>query len=191
MLLFVDETENEDLFIVTGFLVNSKNEADLAYKHFKRRIRDFRISDKEKRVLFTEFKSTKMDQHYQKIKIRMLEEIVAFNNAIIYSTYIKKDDSFHQSRKEDIYVLLLSKIVSSLEQETEIVYDTFNKHDFENRINVTIAPFSHVVSVRAADSRTEAGLQFVDNICSVIRLYESGKDRYAFYQIIAKRVKMI
>ena len=191
MLLFVDETENEDLFIVTGFLVNSKEEADLAYKHFKRKIKDCRVSDREKRILYTEFKSTLMDQHYQKLKIRMLEEIVAFNNSIIYSAYIKKDDLFHQSRKEDIYVLLLSKIVASLDQETEIIYDTFNKRDFENRINATIAPFSHIISIRSADSRTEAGLQFVDNICSVIRLYESGKDHYSFYQIIAERVKMV
>lgn len=132
-----------------------------------------------------------MDQHFQKLKIRMLEEIAAFNNTIIYSSHIKKDEVFHQSRKEDIYVLLLSKIVASLEQETDIIYDTFNKQDFEDRINATIAPFSHIISVRAADSRTEAGLQFVDNICSVIRLYESGKDRHSFYQIIADRVKMI
>lgn len=123
MLLFVDETENEDLFIVTGFLVKSKEDADLAYKHFKRKIRDYRISDREKRKLFTEFKSTLMDQHYQKLKIKMLEEVIAFDNTVIYSTYIKKDEVFRQSRKEDIYVLLLSKIVASLEQETEIIYD--------------------------------------------------------------------
>ena len=110
---------------------------------------------------------------------------------VIYSTYIKKDEVFRQSRKEDIYVLLLSKIVASLEQETEIIYDTFNKHDFEERINATIAPFSHITSIHSADSRTEAGLQFVDNLCSVIRLYEAGKDHYSFYQIIADRVKMI
>ena len=191
MLLFVDETENEDLFIVTGFLVKSKEDADFAYKHFKRKIRDYRISDREKRKLFTEFKSTLMDQHYQKLKIKMLEEVIAFDNTVIYSTYIKKDEVFRQSRKEDIYVLLLSKIVASLEQETEIIYDTFNKHDFEERINATIAPFSHITSIHSADSRTEAGLQFVDNLCSVIRLYEAGKDHYSFYQIIADRVKMI
>lgn len=191
MLLFVDETENEDMFIVTGFLVKSKEDADLAYKHFKRKIKDFRISDKEKRMLFTEFKSTLMDQHFQKLKIRMLEEIVAFDNSVIYSTYIKKDETFRQNRKEDIYVLLLSKIVASLDLETEIIYDTFNKRDFEERINATIAPFSHIISIRSADSRTEAGLQFVDNLCSVIRLYESGKDHYSFYQIIENRVKMI
>lgn len=191
MLLFVDETENEDMFIVTGFLVKSKEDADLAYKHFKRKIKDFRISDKEKRMLYTEFKSTLMDQHFQKLKIRMLEEIVAFDNSVIYSTYIKKDETFRQNRKEDIYVLLLSKIVASLDLETEIIYDTFNKRDFEERINATIAPFSHIISIRSADSRTEAGLQFVDNLCSVIRLYESGKDHYSFYQIIENRVKMI
>ncbi len=191
MLMFVDETENENLFIVAGFLVNSKEEADLAYKHFKRRIKDSHISDREKRMLFTEFKSTLMDQHFQKLKVRMLEEIIAFKNSVIYSAYIKKDEAFHQNRKEDIYILLLSKIVASLVQETEIIYDAFNKRNFEDRINSTIAPFSNVISVRSADSRMEAGLQFVDNICSVIRLYESGKDHYSFYQIIADRVKMV
>ena len=36
MLLFVDETENEDYFIVTGLLVESQNDIDLIYSRFKK-----------------------------------------------------------------------------------------------------------------------------------------------------------
>lgn len=36
MILYVDETESEESFIVAGLLTDSKNATDLAYKHFKK-----------------------------------------------------------------------------------------------------------------------------------------------------------
>jgi hypothetical protein len=98
---------------------------------------------------------------------------------------------FYQKKKEDVYILLLSKIVTSLESETDIIYDAFNKSDFEQRINTTIAPFVNVRSIKAMDSRLEAGLQFVDNVCSVIRLQKSDKDQYSYYEIIESRIKTV
>ena len=91
MTLFVDETENEEFFIVTGLLVNSKEDVDLAYKRFKKSIGGAHISNKVKQSLFTEFKSVQMDHHFQTLKRKMLLEIMAFDNSIIYSCYVKKD----------------------------------------------------------------------------------------------------
>ena len=191
MTLYVDETENEEFFIVSGLLVNSSSDVELAFKQFKKNIHGAHISAKEKQELFTEFKATQLDRHYQKIKFRMLDAICTFDNSIIYSCHIKKGPSFLQSRKEDVYVLLLSKIVASLEEETDIIFDTFNKMDFESRITNTILPYSNVSSIQARDSRTEAGLQFIDNICSTIRLHLSGKDQNGFYKIIEDRVQNV
>ena len=64
MLLFVDETENEDYFIVTGLLVESQNDIDLIYSRFKKKAKNLNISDKKRAQLFTEFKSTLMDRNY-------------------------------------------------------------------------------------------------------------------------------
>ena len=91
MLLFVDETENEDYFIVTGLLVESQNDIDLIYSRFKKKAKNLNISDKKRAQLFTEFKSTLMDRNYQKLKISMLSELSSMEHYIIYSCYIKKD----------------------------------------------------------------------------------------------------
>ncbi len=191
MILFVDETENEEFFIVAGLLVNSKEDVELAYKKFKKSISGSHISSKVKQTLFTEFKAAQMDHHFQALKRKMLLEIMAFDNSIIYSCHIKKDAGFYQKKKEDVYILLLSRIVAELEEETDIIYDAFNKNDFEQRINTTIAPFMNVQSIKPMDSRLEAGLQFVDNVCSVIRLKKSEKDQYAYYEIIESRIKTV
>ena len=37
MVLYVDETENDDYFIVTGLLVNSQTDIINTYNHFKKR----------------------------------------------------------------------------------------------------------------------------------------------------------
>ena len=191
MIMYVDETENEDFFIVSGLLVNSSSDVELAFKQFKKSIHGAQISSKQKQELFTEFKSTQLDRHFQKLKIRLLESVCTFDNSIIYSCHIKKGPAFLQAQKEDVYVLLLSKIVASLEESTDIIFDTFNKKDFESRIINTILPYSNVSSIQARDSRTESGLQFVDNICSAIRLHLVGKDQNGFYEIIEDRIQNV
>jgi len=52
MILYIDETECDDYFIVAGLLTQSKHNTDLAYKHFKKGLKSMKISPKEKqRVL--------------------------------------------------------------------------------------------------------------------------------------------
>lgn len=86
MLLFVDETENEDYFIVTGLLVESQNDIDLIYSRFKKKAKNLNISDKKRAQLFTEFKSTLMDRNYQKLKISMLSELSSIEHYNLCST---------------------------------------------------------------------------------------------------------
>ena len=188
MILYVDETENDKYFIVAGLLVNSASDIESAYKKFKNKASNSFLSEKDKQRIFTEFKSTILDRHFQKIKVRLLNEISAFDNSIIYSCYIKKTEVIQQSTKEDSYILLLSKIAASLTEKTDIVFDEFNKLDFERKIITAISQYSNVHSIIAKDSRTVPGLQFADNICSVLRLHKSNCDRENYYEIIANKV---
>ena len=48
MQLFVDETENESFFIVGGILVDSRESASATYKRFKRRIKEYPITNNER-----------------------------------------------------------------------------------------------------------------------------------------------
>lgn len=187
MILYVDETECEDYFIVAGLLTESKLKTDLAYKHFKKKLKMMKLSTKDKEKVFLEFKAVILDRHYQRIKIKMLKEINELDHSILFSAYIKKEDIFHQEIKERQYIELLDKIVTAIDVKVEIIFDTFNKADFEHNIIDHISKHSHVLDIKAMDSRSEAGLQFIDNICSVIRLskYDKGND---FYQLIQENL---
>jgi len=54
-----------------------------------------------------------------------------------------------------------------------------------------IISYQNVQAIMSMDSQKEAGLQFVDNICSVVRLHKSGTDEFGFYKLIEKHVKEV
>ena len=83
MVLYIDETENEEFFIVAGLLVESDSVVQASYKHLKKSIRGMHIPDRYKAKVYTEFKSTLLDRDYRRIKQRMLVEIQELNGAII------------------------------------------------------------------------------------------------------------
>lgn len=91
MILYIDETENDNYFIVTGLLVTSKQNVDMTYKRFKKKVNAMNLSPKRKEKNFNEFKSVILDREFQKIKKIMLIEIMKLKNQIIYSCYLKKD----------------------------------------------------------------------------------------------------
>lgn len=188
MILYIDETECDDYFIVAGLLTQSKRDTDLAYKHFKKGLKSMKISPKEKQKVFYEFKATLLDRHYQRIKIKMLVEINKLENTILFSTYTKKGLIFNQQDKEENYILLLQKIVTSINQEIDIIFDNFNNQKFEEKIIEEISKYDHVLSINAKESFDEAGLQFIDNICSVLRLDQTQSDKNHFYELIKEHV---
>ena len=191
MLLFVDETETDEFFLVGGFLVESRESATSAYKHFKRRISNFPLSPSDKAKVYTEFKSVILDKSFQRIKLRMLEEIDQLNGIIIFSSYVKKDKKFSQAVKEDTYISLLSRIVASITDDISIIFDTFNMFLFEEKIVRAISKLSHVQAIMSCDSQAEPGLQFIDNICSVLRRYKATSQKDQFYMLIEKHIKEV
>jgi len=191
MILFVDETENEEFFIVTGLLVYSRDVADHVLKRFKKKAYNMPVAKRDKSKLFTEFKSTILDKHYQRIKFQLIDSLLEEDHKIIYSCYIKKGKAFPQHFKEDMYISMLSRIVLHIEQDVSIIFDTFNKKDFEERIVNRISLHKNVQAIMSRDSQLEAGLQIVDNMCSIIRLHLSETDHYKFYDKIEKWVTKV
>lgn len=187
MLLYVDETENDDYFIVTGLLVTSKQNVDMSYKHFKKKVNSMNLNPKRKEKIFNEFKSVILDREFQKIKKSMLMEIMKLENQIIYSCHLKKEGVFNQELKEAQYIKLLNMIVGAISEDIDILFDAFNKKDFENQIIETIKLNNHVTSIQPRDSFDEAGIQFVDNLCSVIRQSFSD-DKNEFFILIKNNV---
>ena len=191
MLLFVDETEDESCFLVGGILVESREVATAAYKKFKKRIKGFPISNNERMKIYTEFKSTLLDKGYQRIKLRMIEEIDQLDSCIIFSCYIKKDPSFPQEVKEKTYIELLEKIVDTISEDVSVIFDRFNIPSFEDMIVQSISDHQNVQAIMPRDSQEEPGLQFADNICSVLRHYHTYHEESECYKILKKRIREV
>ena len=111
----------------------------------------------------------------------MLEHIDSLNYSIIYSVYKKDDNKFDQDSKEHIYIQLLNKIVSNIDDQIDIIFDTFNKKDFEEKIIKSLSQLSNVDSIKSQDSEIEFGLQFIDNICNIIRLHVDRNESTLYY----------
>lgn len=185
MILYIDETENEEFFIVGGILVESEQKIRAAYKRFKHSIKEISIPTKYKSKVYSEFKAFYLDHDYKKVKRKMLEEIHTLDGCIIYSCYIKKGSKFNQTLKESVYITLLSSILSSLGKTTVVVFDKFGKPDFEKRIINSAKSNENILKIYPMDSQMEPGLQFADNVCSVIRLRKSGCDVYGYFDLIS------
>ena len=189
MTLYIDETENEKFFIVTGLLLESEDVANSSYRSFKKKAKNLPIPKRDKQVVFTEFKSTILDKHYQSVKTQMMLSLSEVDKQIIYSSYTKKTAEFPQNFKEDTYIALLSHIVLNIKDDIYIIFDAFNKDDFEKRIIEKISTYKNVQDIIPCDSQLEPGLQYVDNICSIIRHHISGTDIHGFYQYIETCVR--
>ena len=121
----------------------------------------------------------------------MLETINSVDNIIIYSAYIKKEKKIKQSIKEKIYLKAIRSIVASIGTDIDVVFDGFSKNEFVNNIRDLLMSLNNVNSATPGDSQLVPGLQFVDNVCSVVRRYKSGTDKYGFYEIIKHNVKEV
>ena len=160
-----------------------------ACEYFK--INGFELGHKAKSKLFTEFKSTIMDRNYQRIKKRMLAEIMDLDCVVLYSYYKKSEQNINQILKQSVYITLLSNIIAALEEFTTVIFDGFGLEDFENNIVHSTKIYPFVTDIRPGDSQQEPGLQFVDNLCSVIRRHISINEKDLFYDSISEIVKSV
>lgn len=191
MILYIDETESEQLFIVAGVLVPSKQNVDIVFRNFKKRASMTPLPIKEKALLFKEFKSTLMDNDYPRLKKTLLSFIYNNKYEIFYSCYYKQATVFNQKEKEKTYIRLLCRIVESINQDIEIVFDSFNKKEFESRILKRLREFQNVMKIQPVNSETVSGIKIVDNICGVLRLKESKKDKREYFEIIKLLVRKV
>ena len=87
MVMYVDETENDEIFIVAGVLIDSEQTALLSYKRFKKSLRNYPVSSQMKSRLFSEFKSVLLDRGFQVIKRKLLRVISQNCIQIVYAKY--------------------------------------------------------------------------------------------------------
>ena len=132
--LYIDESLDKKIFVVGGILVNSEKDLLLAYSQLKKQIMNIPMTRKQKEEVTYEFKSTLLERTYPQIKRKLLYKLNALDCSIVYS-YKRIDTKLVQEDKEKLYIELLSKIVSNINEEVTIVtFDSFGNAKFENKI---------------------------------------------------------
>lgn len=186
MVLYIDETENDNYFILTGLLVKSEKEINDVYHSFKKQVNKLKIPKKYKSKLYIEFKSTLLDTRFQKVKIKLLESLNTIDDTVIYSAYIKKTKHIKQGLKDKTYIRLLSSIINSIDNniDLDVVFDSLPSRRTIMHIIDVISKIENVKSIAPADSQLVPGLQYVDNLCSTVRMNKTGTDDYGFYELI-------
>ena len=185
--LFIDESIDQNYYVVGGILTNSESDLLFAYNQFKKQVLNMPLTKKQKINITTEFKSTLLDRTYPKIKEKFLYKLNSFDCNIIYS-YRKLDCKLNKDISENTYINLLVNVVNSIKDDIVVVtFDNFSNIMFEERIINTIGNLNNVISINKDNSYNNKGLQFADNVVGVIRKKLSNSDDNVFYNIIANK----
>lgn len=79
-------------------------------------------------------------------------------------------------------------MINDIDDEVAVYFDSFKKKDFEDKIKERISKIDNVILIESKDSLNNKGIQFADNICSVVRRYLSNNDENNYYDIIKDNV---
>lgn len=182
--LYIDESADNNVFVVGGVLISNEVELLNTYKHFKKSAVNSLKTRRDIEKVCNEFKSVLLDKSYPKIKRKLLNSINESNISVVYSVeYLQ--EKLYQDTKEKIYIDLLSRIVKGIDEPVLIItFDSFGNKKFEDRIKSEIGNIDNVSKITCDYSYNCKGLQFADNVCGVIRRNLSGIDEHEFYKII-------
>ncbi len=162
--LFIDESIDSKYYVVGGILVDNENDLLLVYNQFKKQVLNMSLTNKQKKQITTEFKSTLMDRTYPAIKRKFLYKLRSLDCKIVYS-YKTINEKINKDFSERTYIELLSNIVDSINDNVVIVtFDNFSNVKFEENIIETISKLPNVKSIKKDYSYNNKGLQFADNV---------------------------
>ena len=132
--LYIDESIDDDLFVVGGILVNSEKDLLIGYKQFKRQFIEIPMTRRQKERISFEFKSTLLESSYPQIKRKLLYKLNSFDCSIVYSSKEIKG-KLMQKEKEYYYLECLKSIVNYINDDlTIITIDELGSTKFEMKI---------------------------------------------------------
>ena len=186
--LFIDESIDENFYVVGGIFVDNESELLLVYNQFKKQVLKMPLTNKQKINITTEFKSILLDKTYPQIKKKFLYKLNSINCSVIFS-YRKLNSKMNKEFAETTYIELLSNIVTSIDDDVIVItFDNFSNVRFEEKIIETIGSINNVKSIKKDYSYNNKGLQFADNVVGVVRRKLSGIDDNDFFDIISNRI---
>ena len=186
--LFIDESYDQNVFIVGGIVTSKEEEITRTYNKLKKHLKKIPLTRKQKLKLMNEFKSIILDRSFPKIKGVLLTYLKNANIDIIYSNK-KISSNLKQEKKEKIYLKLLKNIINHINDDIVIfTFDSFNNPHFNSEIEKEIKELKNVKEVLCMNSYDSKGLQFADNVVGTIRRHISGIDVNNDYGIISNKV---
>lgn len=187
---YIDETETDEFFIVCALTVESDFELEESFKSFKKKARNLstKLKEKEKRKLFTEFKSVELDNKYPGIKRAMLNHIDLLDCNITYSCQRKSQPEMKFDEKKKLYITAIHEALDIIDKPKYVIFDYFKNKKFEQEIIDSFITDEKVLSIVPGDSKIYSGLKYVDNICSVIRRRINNNDKHNYYYLIEDKI---
>ena len=186
--LYIDESYDQNVFVVGGVITNSKEEIVKTYNKLKKNLKKTPFTRKQKLKFMNEFKSVVLDKSFPKIKTKVLVYITSSNIDIIYS-YKKITGKLKQEAKEILYLKLIKNIINHINDDIVVItFDSFNNTRLNSKIEKEIKELRNVKEVLCMNSYDSKGLQFADNVVGTIRRHISGIDINNDYEIISNKV---
>lgn len=102
-----------------------KNHSSLLKK--KARNLSTKLKEKEKRKLFTEFKSVELDNKYPGIKCAMLNRIDLLDCNITYSCQRKSQPEMKFDEKKKLYITAIHEALEIINKPKHVIFDYFKK----------------------------------------------------------------
>ena len=147
-----------------------------------------KLKEKEKRKLFTEFKSVELDNKYLGIKRAMLNHIGLLDCNITYSCQRKSHPEMKFDEKKKLYITAIHEALEIINKPKHVIFDYFKNKKFEQEIINSFITDEKVLSIAPGDSKIYSGLKYVDNICSVIRNRINNNDKHDYFYLIMDKI---
>ena len=187
---YIDETETDEYFIVCALTVESDLELEESFKSFKKKTRNLmsKSNRRKKGIVFEEFKSKEIDEQFPSVKRAMLNHIDLLDCSITYSYQKKSQLEIKFQEKKKLYITAIHEALDIIVKPKHVVFDNFKNKKFEQEIIDSFITDEKVLSITPGDSKVYSGLEYVDNICSVIRHRISNNDKYNYYYLIEDKI---
>lgn len=161
----------------------------LCYRSIRKILNSYPLSRNEKTRICSELKSYIIENGYPNIKRKILNCIYEAKLEIVAS-FSKLNTKLNEDKKQELYIELFNKIVNGIDDDVEIMFDSFSNKNYEEKIIREISINSKVKDIDCDFSYNSKGLQLADNVCGVIRKHIEGIDKNNYFETIKDHTKI-
>lgn len=202
LFIFLDETEDENYFLVGGIVTSDREELLDAIHETRRFIKSKKgLVQRHREQILNEIKDYYLVRWgYEDIKVKFLENIrfkkiktknkkkstshVRSNIIVAYMKFENEEKKhLSQVEKEEIYYQMLCSLLSDpkfANEKIEIIYDEYGNAEFRDRLTNLPNHFKNLIQISPGKSNIIKELQAADVCVGCIRRSLSGENLEIF-----------